>query len=408
MSQATTNMDEEHNIIARQFSGQNAQIEILAKMMVILIFTLSAPILNFVMPYSVPGGSALVKFHPATWLSLLLWLAVASARVRSPLYHHYTRAALLFFALGVWLMFLGKGAVAATLFDIHFSVAVLLLGLTTLSQEQLRSVLMIFVWIAAFNVAVVTFEFFAKFRVLPLENNEAFFRPAGLFGHPIASGVIFVCSMIIVSCGVTRSKLVRPFMALFLLGTALSGVRGPLAAATLIFTLNLIWPRLPRQSSTDKLLDLGTAILLPLGAVGAWSIGAFDRILSTGIWEDSAQSRFYIFEPLNWLSWAQFRNGVDDYGTMEYLARQATGGSFIENSFVAFVFSSGILIAIILSLAIFYLHLPALCRSISFLVIFFFFVMGTIGFSSKGQTAAALALAGYCVYRSKFEERSSG
>ncbi|MEO6609340.1 MAG: hypothetical protein ABIN69_12820, partial [Aestuariivirga sp.] len=396
-----------HRLSAQQIASPTASAAFLIKTMLFLIFTLSAPIMNMVVPYSLPGGSALVKFHPATWLSFFLCLAISSLHVRPPLHQHYARAAVLFFAVTVWLMLQGKGAFASTLLDIHFSVAVLLMGLTVLSFEQARSAVSIFVWIAALNVAIVVFEFFARTHVLPIETYEAFFRPAGLFGHPIACGMMFGCSMIIVSRGAVGAELVRPLMVLFLLGTAICGVRGPLAAAIVIFTLNLIWPSLPRQSPNQRMFDLATAIFLPLAAVGAWAIGAFDRILAAGLWEDSTQSRFYIFEPISWLTSAQFWNGIDDYGTMEYLARQATGGSYVENSFVAFVFSSGILIAIFLSIIIVYFHLPALSRSLSFIVIFLFFVMGTIGFSSKGQTSAAMALAGYWVCRSMREERSN-
>jgi hypothetical protein len=351
----------EHQGPITRSPSQISAASILVKAMVVLIFTLSAPVLNMVVPYSLPGGSALVKFHPATWLSILLWLGIATMNVRPPLHRHYARAAFVFFALAAWLMVQGKGAIAATLLDIHFSVAVLLLGFTILTFEQARSAVLIFVWIAALNVCVVALEFLTKTRVLPLENFEAFFRPAGLFGHPIACGIMFGCAMIIVSRGAVRAALVRPLMILFLVGTALCGVRGPLAAATLIFALNLIWPNRQHQSPGSRMWDLAIAIFLPLAAASAWAVGAFDRIITAGLWEDSAQSRFYIFEPLNWLSPVQFWNGINDYGTMEYLARQATGGSYIENSFVAFVFSSGILLAITLSIAILYLHLPALC-----------------------------------------------
>lgn len=394
-----------HRQNVQQVARPNGPAAFLVKAMLFLIFTLSAPVLNMFVPYSLPGGSALVKFHPATGLSLFLCLALSSLDVRPPLYQHYQRAAVLFFSVAMWLMLQGKGAFAATLLDIHFSVAVVLMGLTAGSFDQARSAVSIFVWIAVLNVAIVIFEFFSRTHVLPIETYEAFFRPAGLFGHPIACGIMFGCSMIIVSRGAVRHELVRPLMVLFLLGTAICGVRGPLAAATVIFTLNLIWPTLPRQSSTQRMFDLATAIFLPLAALGAWAIGAFDRILAAGLWEDSSQSRFFIFQPISWLTSAQFWNGIDDYGTMEYLARQATGGSYIENSFVAFVFSSGILIAIFLSVIIVYFHLPALVRSLSFLVIFLFFIMGTIGFSSKGQTSAAMALTGYWVCRSNREER---
>lgn len=372
---------------------------------VALIFLLGAPILNLIMPYSLAGGNFLMKFHPASWIALLLFAHLLQFPAANSLEAHYRKAVFLFSLVCALLALQGKGALMSSLLDVQITTAIVLATLSRLPFERARTALALFVGIAAFNVLLVAFEFVFRTPVLPRESVELFFRPAGLFGHPITAGILFCCAMLLLTRGTVGTFARRPLMLAFLGGTALCGVRGPLAIATMIFIVNVIRPPLPRRSAIDYLLDFGVLFAVPIIVTIAYSIGAFDRILSLGVWEESSQSRFFIFDALDWLRSDEFWWGMESYDRMEELTKSATGGRYIENSFVLITFAAGLPMAILASLSLFFLHAPALRRSLLFALMFALALLATIAFSTKGSSSAGVALAGYWIWRSDFERK---
>ncbi len=394
---------------ALQGHGANAaQEHILVAVLAIvaLIFLIGAPMLNLVMPYSSPGGNFLMKFHPASWIALPLFPLLLQFPAANPLERHYRTAAFLFALICILLALEKKGALMSTILDIHVAPAILLAALSRLPFERARVAPALFVRIAAFNVVLVAVEFALRTPILPRESHELFFRPAGFFAHPINAGILFCCAMLLLMRGVLGTASVRPLMLLFLFGTVLCGVRGPLAVAGTIFLANIIRPALPRRSALDYVLDFGALIAVPIGVAIALSIGAFDRILALGLWEKSSQSRFHIFEALDWITNNEFWWGIDSNERMELLAGYATGGRDIENSVVLETFAAGFPVAILASFAVFFLHAPALRRSLLAVLLFAVAALATIAFSTKSNAAAGLALAGYWVWRSDFERKT--
>jgi hypothetical protein len=388
-------------------AGTQPQNDVAAMTLLIvaLIFVIGAPMLNMVMPYSQAGGNFLTKFHPASWIALALFALLLPFPAANSLERHYRKSVLLFALVCTLLALRGKGALVSTLLDVQITPAILFAALSRLPFERARAAPALFVWIAACNVLLIAFEFTLHTHILPHESQELFFRPAGLFGHPISAGILSCCAMLLVTRGVAGSLASRPLMLTFLVGTALCGVRGPLAIAALIFIVNVVWPSLPRRSPIDYLLDFGILFAAPIGAAIAYSVGAFDRILSLGVWEESSQSRFFIFDALNWLTNAEFWGGIESYERMEWLTKSATGGQFIENSFVFMTFAAGLPMAILAGLSIFFLHAPALRRSLLFAAVFALATLASISFSTKGSGSAGIALAGYWIWRSDIERK---
>jgi hypothetical protein len=373
---------------------------------ILLTFTLSAPLLDLLVPYNVTGGNFFAKFHPASWLAPLLLLLVwqdYAAGWRMPIGHLVCSVGLLTPVIGLLAM-RGKGALASTFIDIYLVPDILLLALSRLSTARVRVLLRLFVGIVAFNVLIVVIEFASRRALLPHEEVERFFRPAGLFAHPIMAGTLFYCAMFLTSRGVVPTWLMRPLMLLFLLGAALCRVRGPLAIAGLIVLTQIVRPAVPRERMSEYVLDFGVVLLLPFAVLAVFWSGAFDRIMQLGIWEQSAQSRFSIFDTIHLLNHHQFWNGVDGYNVGEYLATQITGGQTIENAFVSIVFQAGFPIAVLMTVSLLILHASAMRSSLTFVAMLALVAATTLGFGTKNMIPAAIALSGYWIQRRSTEQ----
>jgi hypothetical protein len=373
----------------------------------LLTFTLGSPMLNLLMPYSQAGGSFFAKFHPASWLGppllLLVWLDSAG-KWRTPIGHLAWAIGLLSLLIA-WLAMRGKGAMAATFIDIQLVPAILLLALSRLPWERVRSLLKVFIGLAAVNVLILVIEFASQRALLPREGHERFFRPAGLLAHPIMAGTIFYCAMFLTSRGVISTGFMRPLLALFLLGAALCGVRGPLTMATLIFLTHILRPAVPRRRLSDYVLDFGLLLLIPVGISALLVSGAFDRIVELGIWEQSAQSRFTIIDTIDLLSDRQFWSGVDGYDVSEFLANQVTGGRLIENAFVSVILLAGVPAAVGMAMTVLIVHAPAMRHSFVFTLMLIMVAATTLGFGAKNMIPAAIALSSYWAQRQFVERR---
>jgi len=378
-----------------------ATIFLFSFVMILLTFTLGAPALNIFMPYTEAGGSFLAKFHPASWLSvILLGVIVFNYSILGyMLVRHVVFGSLLMVLLIIWLALRGKGALLATFMDVHLAPCILLLGLSCLSPVRVRSLLQIFVVAAAINVVIVAVEYVSQQTLLPTERQELFFRPSGLFAHPIISGVLFCCAMFLTTHGVVSGKAIRPLLLLFLFGVVLCGVRGPLAIAGVIYLHHMLRPSVPREHWSDYVFDFGLVVLIPLTGMLAYSIGALDRILELGLWEDSAQSRFYIFDVIDFLTPHEFWNGIDSYEFMELLAIETTGGRYIENAFVSVLLQAGFPIAVFLGVFLWVVYFYSLRRSLVFTLMFAQVVISTLGFGVKNMIPMAMAMTAYWVWR---------
>lgn len=400
-------MSADHCSLSIRSTTLEAHIYSLSAAMIFLSFTLSSPVLNLVMPYTMPGGSFFAKFHPASWLSgpllLLVWL---HRNVKTaPLPRHLAWATAIMASLVTWLAVREKGQLAATFIDIHLAPLVLLLALSCLPMARLRELVRTFVAVAAINVLLVVTEFALQARLFVHDEYQEFFRPTGLFGHPIIAGTLFNCALLLVSRGIVARSSTRPLILFFLVGVALCGVRGPLAMAAFIFLAHVINPVFPRRSIFDYLADFGLIALLPVGILAALAAGAFDRILALGIWDQSAQSRFYIFNALGRLSEDQFWKGIDNYDFMIFLAEQTANVQHIENALVSTTLYAGFPAAVVLGICLLILHGPTMRLSLTFAVLVALVATTTQGFGVKNMIALAIALTGYFVWRQAKEHQ---
>ena len=102
---------------------------------VLLSFTVTPPLLNEYVNYTIPGGNAAGKVHPATYIAVLLFmLVVLDGITRAPLDRRLRNWIGIFGTHTLYLLLRGKAAYAATIVDIYLTPAILLLGLTRLEN----------------------------------------------------------------------------------------------------------------------------------------------------------------------------------------------------------------------------------------------------------------------------------
>ena len=393
-------MDEEKRKRADPPIGLQVPIGLTSALLVLFTCTVSALLLNQFMPYSQPGGSFFAKFHPASYVAVLLLLLVLADRDRARPYDRYLLIVFgLFLVIVGWLALRDKGGLAATIIDIHLVPTILILAMSRLTDRQMRSIVSLFIALAAANAIIIIIEYANQATLLPVTQSGRFFRPSALLGHPIMAGTVLYSAMFLVSLGFTSATSRRPLLLLLLLGVAFCGVRGPLAVATIILVVYLVRSLAANRSTLAFAFDLALLLLLAVGTLFAAATGAFDRVLEIGIWDESASSRLEIFEALRFLSPYQLWNGVDGYDVGALLAAQTTGSQLIENAFIIVVLQAGLPLAIIATAALVMLHARAMLVSPVFALIVLVVAFTTIGFGVKSPAAAAVAFAGYVAWR---------
>ena len=371
----------------------------LAAINVIFLFTLSSPLLNIFMPYSTPGGNIFTKFHPASYVSFVILACIISTRRQNnPFEHHLVNALGFFTAIAAILAVFGKGALTSVVVDTQIAPTILLIALSRLHSGQQRQIMRIFTGTCAVNVFLVLIEFIRKKTLLPTDiPQEIYFRPVGLADHSIVAGTLFYIAIFIVTRGIYSSSVSRILQVLFIFGITLCGVRGPLLIGILIIISNILSPFIRRKYSTDYLFDIVLVIMIAIGGAAALALGAYDRIAAAGYWDDSTQSRVSIFNTISLLSNHEFWFGVDGYDVSDQLAKLTTGGHYIENAFVSFVLQAGFPLALIMAMAILFLHSKALISSKFFIAVFLTISLTTLGFGSKNMIPPALALLGFLI-----------
>lgn len=329
-----------------------------------LYMTVSSLTLAWIgIPYDLPGGSPLVKFHPGTWtlvLALLVTLAgcghplaVLIGRLRqSPLLAVYLGAMACVAGWAVWRN--GTGGAAFIVDTLCMpGVALLLLGL--FGPGRHRRLLHWMLALLALNAVIALGEYAARQTLVPryapdsgLIADAGYFRSTALLGHPLANAMITLALM-------PAALLIegwRRWLALGLLGLALLafGSRtalgallvvylGALAAATVLDTARGRYSYLRVTGALLALMLGGTALT---GAVLASGLG--ERIFANLSWDNSANVRLVALQALDHLDEFDWWVGVPPARIDEIALRLGLDPRFeaIENFWVVLLMQFGL------------------------------------------------------------------
>ena len=346
------------------------------------------------MNYTLPGGGILQKFHPATYLVAGVFIWMSSHKF--PTYRENERNynfAFIIILLVFYAISIGNFGYTSIMIDIFLAPAVFSIILQRLNQQNQAYLLKVFIFITCINTIVVAIELAGQRSFLDYEQEFSYFRPAGIFGHPIATGAI--CCIAMISCRhvVTNTITKRTILAILLFQVSMCGVRGALAVATIVFLSDIIAPqkRTMRVVAYDMLVLLAVLFTVLIFE----SLGVFDRILARGVWDDSAASRFDIFNIFSIMSDNEFWLGTSPERILMYA--QSLNQSRIENSFVVGVYQCGFISSIVLFAAIFLYFLKPSLKSSNFLILLVFIVFGTLYFGVKSPVNYPLLLLGQII-----------
>ena len=306
----------------------------LATLAVAIHFFVSSNLLYLAgIPYDVPGGIPLVKFHPSTYLVVLAAIFAACER-RGRLRHLEPLAAgvppTMIFVVAMLLcsIFSGVsiGTRGAAVFTENFVSAGLLAyvleGCTAVERQTIGR-LMLALCLA--NVVVALAETITHQHVVPpylgaieFKEAEGDFRGTAGFGHPLTGAAVTMLALLCV--GRLRLSIGKTYVSVGLLCLGLLAFGGRTALGVGLITLvcltliavikSLAAGRFPVQLFAASLL--GTTLLLPLGYVVLTQTPVGERLASHLFIDESAITREVQWRVLDHISSENAMFGVPE------------------------------------------------------------------------------------------------
>lgn len=371
----------------------------LAAAAVLAHLAISSDLLIFLgIPYSIPGGNPFVKFHPATYLTILAFCALCAGR-NSPLLSLKQFAKFLDFAALSFIVFfiailnIIRFGFATTAFFIDTLVGPALLGIVIISIEndiKLRIFYMM-LWFLIINAGIAVMEvalqrhfipYFVEGRVL---ENYRYFRATALLGHPLMNAhVTALAAPFAVLLSPNRGLRA---LALFVFAAGLLAFNARLGFAIAVLVIAVIATvtavrNLARGRFTDR---QGAVLILSMFVVPMFIIGLMfvanlgDRIVEKFLWDESAQTRVESVSLLSRLSVTQLLYGASNTNIL-LIRERLIGGDPVQSSWVLLILRVG-LIAFIPLIVAFFLVLLRLWRTVgiegkSAVIMFLVFVSG--------------------------------
>lgn len=349
---------------------------------VLLAFLFSAPTLNQWISYTKAGGNPLEKFHPYIYIlcfSICVDALDRGISLNKLQFHSILTVFSLFLTL--FLIMNGRFGYATVVVNNLWGALVLFGFILRFNEEQISKLIRLFLTLSVFQALLVLVEFSIGATFLEVSQEQRFFRPAGVAGHPLNAGVLSVIALIATRYFVKSFVASRLLMLLLTANLLVLGVRGSLLFGAVVLLVELFRPYSISATDRNRVFDIFFMLFLATVAIAAISLGALDRVFTLGIWDHSAQSRFRIFDIVQILSPAEFRNGVPYERLPLYLEHMRL--QYVESPFIAQTIAGGIGFAI--AAHIFMISLIAyLWRHTRFLAIAIaFYLVSTLTFSSK-------------------------
>ena len=295
----------------------------LTTLAVLVVFLVSAKVLQWAgLPYATPGGSALAKFHPATFLSLaaLAVTALAVGPGRLVAWLALQRPGLVAFGFAIVLLLfqvvavqkLPVSAVADT-FVMPLALFIAISALADRPAGRLATMLHVLFFV---NSAIGYVEYLTGFRLTPnFINGEVVtydWRATALFGHPLSNALLTgVYLLVLTGSGGRRFDIaMRAFLVVFNIGAmaafggraATVAVLGLLALRGVVAGLKLIaGARFSRRGVVSV-----TVALTLVGTIGTVAILAgfadsfLDRFQNDYGSAGTRIAMFHIFDGANW------------------------------------------------------------------------------------------------------------
>jgi hypothetical protein len=314
--------------------------------------------------YDTPGGSALAKLHPATYLAVLALILEATSRPRPFAYLaalplRFPGAALFVVNLTLIILYaaLFAGEPVTPLVD-SFLVAVILLTLyEDFSETERRTLRRALHVVMLANACLGILEFAFHFRLTPFVAGGrpilGDYRSTALLGHPLlnaGSTALYAAMLMLGADRTLKAPLRLALLAIQLVALIAFGGRTSLALAAIVvvFTGLHALAELVGGRRFDLRAALAAAVIAPLAAAAmaaAWFGGALAPLIERFTADrGSAQARIVIFDFFNAFSLEDILIGPDQQrlATLQNTLGVEYG---IENGWLGLVFQYGALMS---------------------------------------------------------------
>ena len=317
---------------------------------VIVRLFISAAVLNSMYSYSDFGGTVVEKIHPGSYLLYLLFPLFLPRRFGTHVRRVVFASSVLIgtvIAVGVASLLRGGATAAGFLIDAVLIAPVTCLSILALSRRHRRLLAVTVLAGLAMNSAVVFAELALQRHLLPYALVEEIFRPAGLFGHPLLSGL---CSAAAIPFffAVFRSRLVKWSGAVLMLATCLAcGARTASAVGTATFLLSAFANGMHARSKgrldlTELVLTAAMLLLcFPLLLALFLHSPTADRLAGGLAGDESIMSRISVYEALHFVSPSEFLFGTD-YNRAQAILLEGVKLRTVESAIVSSILTFGL------------------------------------------------------------------
>lgn len=308
---------------------------------VIAYMTLFSGLLTVLhIPYDTTTGNFIFKIHPGTYLILIAFM-LSLLRYGNPLQGlsalcHQHRA-MSFYVASIMALLIYAGVRYGTsglafLVDSLLMAGILTLVILELSEAEQLSLFRLITFIIVLNSVIALGETLLHKRLVPYTFSgqsiiEDTFRAMGVFGHPLMAAFITGLFLICTLQGKRQPVLLVTIIGTLCLGLLAFGGRTSFILTYLIIALyygsnflhNLIKGRYSYLQICGAIL--GVYFLLFLIAVAIFGLGLGERIFTHMKWDNSANTRLYIWNMLTYLHEDEFLFGVSPVDIRDIIRR---------------------------------------------------------------------------------------
>ncbi|WP_026789951.1 VpsF family polysaccharide biosynthesis protein [Pleomorphomonas oryzae] len=323
---------------------------------VLAVFLLSGQTLNLIgIPYDATGGSALLKIHPASYISMLAFVAwiVTDGGLGSFLGRSWRESPgllALFLAIGLLtfqVIFVQKMPISQVT-DNFILTACLFVSLLRLRPDEMKRVALAVQAILVVNSFLGYAEVLGGFRLTPLYVNGQElawdWRATALLGHPLMNAMTTSVCLVSLALGAgpfrrgPRLMLVLfHFGALFFFGGRTAIVLSAVSltgVAAFWFARLMLGTRFPLTLAAIAIL---ATTLLVVGVILAVDGGAIDRVIGRFMDDEgSAMARVAMLSIFRDMSWPEIWFGPDVAAVKAMMPRIGTPLA-IESAYIGFV-----------------------------------------------------------------------
>ncbi len=388
----------------RALSRPQATLAALLVIGILLRVLVSANLLNLSYAYSgETGGALLLKIHPGTYL-LFATACFAATLPRQANGAALERAAIVLTggvaAVLITAGLLGRVVGIGYLVDAVLVSAAVLFSMSRLGEEGRLTTARLLLFGLLVNAAVVLFEAATRSHLIPYPYRELVFRPAGLVGHPLLTGVLTVSALPAVPLLFRRDTVRGAIVLALLIAVVVSGARA--AAAIAVATTAVMLVAGGYRALRDATLTPARALLYGAVPVGLVLLGLQilpstalgQRLAGSWFRDQSVLARIDVYAVLGRLSPRELWTGIDPLYAERLLEHQ--GLDHIESPIVAAVLAFGLAGAGLLGLTLLAFAIlmarrsaPAALCTVAFLV---------LASSNNTLTTKTPALAAFAVF----------